>query len=417
MKKHIYLSIFSLLLTASPATNAKQYFYSQPEPIQTAIDKGNALSITAFGRTHGSAERVDYDEKTEEFFFKRQDKRAAVLYYSGAIDDETLVSGLSHRFYDDYMVYKNETNPLRARKMLRNKLIPLAKSIAAKSQDYTISETYFFYDLLSSFSPLNISYDPVGLSIETRHFLGRNCENADAMHSFSPDHFQSHSVRTNPLNTKLAFYRPAGCEVFWGIDDEDFAIDVIDDIQASNVFRRAIFKLESQKEPSTSDLKSVINSKLVGFALMKMDKDGNKSVIAYSDVNDSQKAGVSNNSRVDGASTSEPLNINCKIEDYEGRGFLVTTGFSAKQFVGNIDGRAIIDRISTTQTANTDYEINVAARTPTNLVLHQKASTGNVVSTYDVSNQYLHIDIDLPTGVSMTTKMAKDGFCEIIDAI
>ncbi|WP_213994844.1 hypothetical protein [Arsukibacterium sp.] len=419
--------IFSgvIFLSVALSSQAQTSFYSQPEPIQKAINDNSALVFNAIGVSPFQINDVAYDDRTQEYFFKRHDQRAAQLFEAGLIDEDGLVNALSHRYPDKFAQYKKEKNPLRAKMLLRDTLTPLAKEIASSSLKVAFEEEYLFFDLITARADIQVSYEPLGLKMNTLEMLRKNCGESDGELRFSPDRYDVGGLWENSLNIELAFKNPENCAVFLTIPDEETGIKIIDDMQSNNILRRAVFRLNSQRDGTEKDnFKTVINAELIGFAIVSIDKNNKKSLIAFTTVDSDGPASVEHKTHEKGNETdrksytaNKPLNISCKIEDYKARGFLITTGFKAKQYIGNVDKEVVLDRISTNETANNDYDIKVASRTPNMLVLHQKASTGNVVSTYVVDNGYLSIDFDLPTGVSFTGSQAKDGFCEIINKL
>lgn len=336
------------------------------------------------------------------FIYDLRIKLAADAYSEGKMSDMNLVIAMQDYFQQRYTEYTQEKNPLRKRKILRDELIPAAQAKVNEASAIALSTTYFFIDYGNSANSASVQVDPIRLIFDSKH-----CRHGSTL--------DDEVIYTN-LESYFSFPVPSSheCELSVIIDDEDAAINMVDDIMDSSLVRRTVLKVDPNLAEFDQDYKVNINAKMMGVGLFKFEEEkgkGSAIPIIYHDFSmDSGNAVPQGNSSTE----KTPLNIACEPVKFETTGFLTATGFTSKLFVGKANSQ-VLARIVTYETSQTEAPVEVGRQTPTSVQLLQKTKTSELVANYEVKGNYLYTTVTLPDGVYTTESGLKNGFCKLIE--
>lgn len=356
------------------------------------------LSVNNPGKERGTV----VSPNAASFILDLRTKLAADAYSEGKMSDMNLVIAMQHYFQDRYTEYKQEKNPLRKRKILRDELIPAAQAKVNEASEIDLSTTYFFIDYGNSASSASVQVDPIRLIFDSTHCINSSTLDDD--------------VITTELESYFSLPLPSSheCKLSVVIDDEDAAINMVDDIMDSSLVRRTVLKVDPNLAEFDKDYMVNMNAKMMGIGLFKFEKDKGTAIpIIYHDFSmDSDNAVPQGNS----STKKTPLNIACEPVKFETTGFLAATGFSSRLFVGKANSQ-VLERIVAYETSQTEAPVEVGHQTPTSVQLLQKTKTSELVANYEVKGKYLYTTVTLPDGVYSTESGLKSGFCKLIESL
>lgn len=255
MKGILSSVIIMASLVMQDATLASEVMvYSAPD-YATASDP-NKTYLVAVNPPYESKRSI----RATDFILDLRTKLAAEAYSDGKMSDKNLVIALQHYFQQRYNDYTKENNPLRKRKIFRDELVPAARAKVDEASSITLSKAYFLLDWGNSANSASVQVDPIRLQFDSQHCLPDKYEQWDQVSSSDESYF------TFSLPPSHA------CELSVVIDDEDAAINMVDDIMDSALVRRTV--LEVDPDLATFDERYLLNmnAKMMGMGLFKSEE-------------------------------------------------------------------------------------------------------------------------------------------------
>jgi hypothetical protein len=220
------------------------------------------------------------------------------------------------------------------------------------------------------------------------------------------------------------------CEVEFPFDDEDTAIDIIDELEGAPLYR-LVFKIDSNAPYMYAQTviklneryqvaATAIDASLLGIAIL--DSDLNPILYKPFGEGTSQKQAIAAQPDALGKTTGSTtlpndLNLSCRIQNYNSEGFFSVSSFTARHQIGDVNRAQLFNSIAEDETLDENYDVRIRSNDGNKLVVLQKAGKGNVVSTYTFDDGYLYADVEFPDAVLVTKDMTKQGFCTLIERL
>jgi hypothetical protein len=444
-----FVSLLCLVCTTFPVLSAEYLHNAMPDEINQAMSQKRAIHYNNLGESMMLYGQLSVnvvpsslnDSLTTTFGIHLEEYAQSKAFLDGKVGTGGAINALSIRMRPVLEKWDKETNLLRKRKFEREKVLPqlpiMAKQVVS---EFTMPYEYIILDYKrSAGGKLQISYDP--LNVNFLHFKSFSERGNGSGHGYPsiqelPDwceknsHFSlgvGHQYRVNfdPIESL-----GKGCEVVFPFDDEDFAIEVIDQLEVARVYR-LVLKIDSNipymyaknvtRITETYQVAATaIDATLVGIAILDIDLNP----ILYKPFGEgtSQKQEIAAQPDALGKTTGSTtlpndLNLSCRIQDYKSEGFFSVSRFTARHQIGDVNRAQLFNSIAEDETTDENYDVRIGSNDGSKLVVLQKAGKGNVVSTYTFDDGYLYADVKFPDGVLVTKDMTKQGFCTIIERL